>query len=127
VKYLLDTHVLLWWADSAKPLSPAAVEAIGRTSHQVFVSMASFWEMAIKESLGKLNVPFSPDEVRMRYGFTLLPITSGHIDTLKTLPHFRQHRDPFDRMLIAQALAEGLAIVTRDPQFRNYGAPLVPA
>lgn len=122
---LLDTHVLLWWAADAPQLSAAARRAVAEGDVTVFVSVASVWEMAIKCSLGKLRLPsavgeFVAETLRANR-FRLLPIELAHAARVVDLPHL--HGDPFDRLLVAQALAEGLTLVTADPRLAAYGAP----
>jgi PIN domain nuclease of toxin-antitoxin system len=120
ISLLLDTHTFLWW-DDAK-LAGGVVDRI-RSAQDVFVSAVSAWEIAIKAALGKIvaNAPLA--EAIRDYGFSALPITLEHGDAVRALP--RHHRDPFDRMLIAQAGVEGLSIVTADPQFAAYDVPIV--
>jgi PIN domain nuclease of toxin-antitoxin system len=114
---LLDTHALLWWL-GGESLDPAASEAIAAPETLVVVSAASVWEAAIKARLGKLQVPESLASVVRSEGFEPLPITLAHAERAGGLP--LHHRDPFDRMLVAQAQIEGLTIVTRDGTFDAY-------
>ena len=112
MRLLLDTHALLWWLADDAALAQAARAAIADGGNEVFVSAASAWEIAIKHELGKLDVPQDLTEAIDSAAFTGLPITIEHARLAGALsPH---HRDPFDRMLIAQAQAESLTIVTRD-------------
>jgi PIN domain nuclease of toxin-antitoxin system len=124
VRLLLDTHALLWWlADEG--LSGQARDAIADPANLVAVSAASAWEISIKKALGKLS---APDDLELQVqtgGFVPLPISIRHGIAAGQLPH--HHEDPFDRMLIAQAVAEGLTIVTRDKHFDAYGVPLLAA
>jgi PIN domain nuclease of toxin-antitoxin system len=120
VKALLDTHTLLWW-DSGK--LPAKTVRIIRDADEVFVSVASAWEASIKTALGKLKAAAPMSAVARAYGFRELRISFEHAEKVGALP--RLHRDPFDRMLIAQAFVEGLTIVTRDPEFPPYGVPVI--
>jgi PIN domain nuclease of toxin-antitoxin system len=125
VNLLLDTHVLLWWLDDAATLSASARDAIAEGRNVVFVSAAVVWEIRIQEALGKLEIPKDFREVLDREPFLPLSVTAQHAHALKDLP--AHHRDPFDRMLLAQATVERLTVVTRDPRFRPYGVPLLEA
>jgi PIN domain nuclease of toxin-antitoxin system len=124
VRLLLDTHALLWWlADEG--LSLPARDAIADPANLVFVSAASAWEISIKKALGKLTAPDDLEGQVDASGFSPLPISLAHGLAAGQLP--RHHEDPFDRMLIAQAVAEGLTIITRDKRFEDYGVALLPA
>lgn len=114
---LLDTHVFLWWRGEPAKLVPAARSAIAEAPI-VFVSAASAWEASIKESLGKLKLPESFAAGVVDSAFQRLPITFAHAEAVAALPP--HHRDPFDRMLVAQARVEGLALVTHDPRMKPY-------
>ena len=120
---LLDTHAMLWffWEDSQ--LSTHAKSLIEDPDNRKLVSIASCWEIAIKTGLGKLNLgepsrSFLPREIA-RNNFELLPITLDHATAVETMAH--HHRDPFDRLLIAQAMIEGLSLVSADEVFDRYG------
>jgi PIN domain nuclease of toxin-antitoxin system len=116
---LVDTHALLWWLTDDAALSPAARDAIADPVNEPFVSSASIWEIAIKRSLGKLTAPDDlPDRIADE-GFPWLPISANHAWQVRELP--LHHRDPFDRILVAQALIERLPIITADPHFGRYG------
>ena len=118
-RFLVDTHALLWWLTDDAALSPAARDAIADPASEPFVSSASVWEIAIKRSLGKLAAPDDlPDRIAAD-GFPWLPISADHAWQVRELP--LHHRDPFDRLLVAQALTERLAIITADPHFGQYG------
>ncbi|MBN9034564.1 MAG: type II toxin-antitoxin system VapC family toxin [Rhizobiales bacterium] len=119
--YLVDTHILLWSLDGDYRLQPHHRKAI-ESGQPLWVSMATLWEIAIKRSLGKLRAPGDLPEKLHMTGYRLLDITTRHIAALEALPH--HHRDPFDRMLIAQARAEDLIIVTLDDQFARYAVQL---
>lgn len=124
MRLLLDTHALLWWlADEG--LSPQARDAIADPANTVAVSAASAWEISIKTALGKLRAPEDLQQQVEANGFTAMPISIAHGIAAGQL--VRHHEDPFDRMLIAQAFAEGLTIVTRDKRFDAYGVMLLPA
>jgi PIN domain nuclease of toxin-antitoxin system len=124
--YLLDTHALIWFLKADAELSDYARSVLRDTGNVRFVSAASFWEIAIKVALGKiqLDLPFSELNLLMKkVGFEWLPIEFEHTLKVSSLPLL--HRDPFDRMLVAQALAEQLTIVTKDPWFSLYDVPVV--
>ena len=120
---LLDTHVLLWWAEERK-MAPQAFTAISNPDNVVYVSAASIWEIGIKSARGKLEVDDAIFDVRAD-DFEPLPITHADARLAGSLPD--HHRDPFDRMLVAQALAHDLVLVTRDPQIQLYQAEILPA
>lgn len=118
-RLLLDTHVLLWWLSDDPQLGRRTRRAIGDARNQVYISAASVWEIAIKKSLGKLTAPDDMDAIVDDEGFDQLPITLFHAEQAGMLPEY--HKDPFDRMLIAQAQAEGLVVVTSDEKITRYG------
>lgn len=118
-RLLLDTHVFLWWLADSPDLAPNAAEAIADARNEVFVSAATGWEIANKRAAGKLSAPDNLDALVEESGFSPLPMTFFHGEQAGALPI--HHKDPFDRMLVAQAQAEGLVIVTRDPQISRYG------
>ncbi|MBX9946904.1 MAG: type II toxin-antitoxin system VapC family toxin [Reyranella sp.] len=122
---LLDSHVLIWLLGRPEYLSPPARQALSDPDNQRFVSIASLWEIAIKVSVGKLAFPAQLDEAIEHSASTLLPVSVAHAGRLLGLPF--HHRDPFDRMLVAQAMEEGLTIVTRDRRFTAYGVPILAA
>ncbi|MGD8291533.1 MAG: type II toxin-antitoxin system VapC family toxin [Desulfobacterales bacterium] len=122
---LLDTHILLWWLDDSPVLSDLARRSISNGSNLIFVSAAVIWEIRIKESLGKLDIPPDFREVLENQPFEFLTITVEHAHAVSSLPSI--HRDPFDRMLIAQAKTEGFTILTRDKLFREYKVALIQA
>jgi PIN domain nuclease of toxin-antitoxin system len=114
---LLDTHTLLWWL-SGEDMTEAAIQAIGRTEEVAWVSAVSVWEAEIKAAIGKLRLDADLVAEVAAEGFEPLSITAAHARHAGRLPP--THRDPFDRMLIAQAQLEGLTIVTRDAVFDDY-------
>ncbi|MBK8465718.1 MAG: type II toxin-antitoxin system VapC family toxin [Chloracidobacterium sp.] len=119
---LLDTHTLLWFIAGSSNLSTDARNLIEDTEHEKFVSIASIWETAIKTSIGKmtLSAPFEalfPHQLQIN-GFELLPVKVGHASVVLTLPF--HHRDPFDRLLIAQAIDENMTLVSVDEVFDKY-------
>jgi PIN domain nuclease of toxin-antitoxin system len=118
MKLLLDTHVFLWW-DAKDPQLPEDYRAaIAAPANDVFVSAVSVWEIAIKRSVGKLKFAGSAHNAVVRHGFQHLPITSEHAEWAGSMPE--RHRDPFDRMLVAQADHEKLVLMTVDSQVLSY-------
>ena len=117
-KYLLDTHVLLWWFSADKQLGYSAKKTIADTNNQIFCSVASYWEMVIKQSLGKLKFPKKMFETIEDGGIFIVPIEVRHVLELQDLPPI--HKDPFDRMLIAQAQADNLTVITADVNIQKY-------
>lgn len=129
MKLLLDTHALLWSATSPARLVPEARTALEDGTHEVLVSIVTAWELAIKQSLGKLDLArpaeqWLPD-VLTRTGFEVAELSLSAALRVRSLAW--HHRDPFDRLLIAQALDQGFTIVTRDPMFDAYGVPVLRA
>lgn len=123
MRLLLDSHVLIWWDEGAR-LRAAADRAV-RAADQVYVSAASGWEIAIKTGLGRLRPKRTVRQAALESGFEELPVRLSHTEFLARLP--LHHRDPFDRLLVAQAMAEHLTLVTRDPVFRRYDVSLLRA
>jgi PIN domain nuclease of toxin-antitoxin system len=123
VRLLLDTHAFLWWLAGESALSPAARKAIGEDKNTIFISAASAWEIATKYRIGKLpgvaSIVGNLGAVIADQGFTDLPICLYHAQVAGTLPGV--HRDPFDRLLVAQALLEKLLIVSNEQQFDAFG------
>ena len=120
---LLDTHVLIWW-DEGRRIAAEARQAI-EAADAVYVSAASAWEVAIKTALGRLRPTRTVAEAVSDSGFLELPVTFRHAERVTGLPP--HHRDPFDRMLVAQAAVEELTLITRDPVFGRYGVALIEA
>jgi PIN domain nuclease of toxin-antitoxin system len=123
VNLLLDTHVLIWW-DEGRKLTAAARRAI-EAADAVYVSAASAWEVAIKIGLGRLRPSRTVEQAVEESGFLELPITFRHAARVAALP--AHHRNPFDRLLVAQAEVEGLTLVTRDPVFGRYDVERIEA
>ena len=124
MRLLLDTHVLLW-ALSDRRMSRAATTAIRDPLNDVLASAATLWELAIKASLGRLTIPEGITEVLAEQDVEVLAITGRHALAVRDLPPL--HRDPFDRLLVAQSRLEHLTLVTRDEQLAVYGIDILPA
>lgn len=127
MRILLDTHVFLWWIADRPELSGRAREIIADSANQLVLSAASGWEIAIKARLGRLQVPealerFLTDQL-VRNAIEVLPITMSH--ALRTYRLADLHRDPFDRLIVAQAIVEGIPVLTKDPQIGRYDVPIL--
>ena len=123
MRLLLDTHLLLWAAGPSPRLSLEARELIDDPDNELTFSVASIWEVAIKKSLGREDFDVDPHLLRDRlvgYGYIELPVTSDHAVGVALLP--RLHKDPFDRILLAQAVREGMTLVTADARVAGYPA-----
>ena len=126
MKLLLDTHALYWWSDDQSLLSETARKLIKESTNEILVSVASLHELQIKHQLGKLKLIFTLQELvdRCRTDrMTLLPIEAAHIYALQSLP--MHHRDPFDRLLIAQAITLNCPLVSKDTHFSQYPAQVL--
>lgn len=122
MRLLLDTHAFLWWVADDPRLSRPAAALVGSGENEVFLSAASAWEIVVKSGLGRIEVPnpvdrWLPDQLE-RNAFTPLPITLGHALSVATLPAI--HRDPFDRVLVAQAVHERMTLVSGDGALAGY-------
>ena len=118
MNFLLDTHIMIWWLSDPARLDPNARDALDDSTNRVFVSVASIWEVAIKSARGRLPLPDRLMETLESRGVTILPIEANHALAVASLP--LHHGDPFDRLLVAQAILEGLTLVTRDPWVAAY-------
>lgn len=119
---LLDTHVALWFISSSARLPADVSDMIEREDNRVFVSIASLWEIEIKKSLHRDQIPFSIEEILgyfLESDFSILSIELKHIAAVEHLPFY--HRDPFDRLIIAQAVSENLSLISHDGKFPQYG------
>jgi PIN domain nuclease of toxin-antitoxin system len=116
--FLIDTHVLLWLDDKPERFSEQVLGLLRDPKHVVYCSAASLWEIAIKQSVGKLQITGTLPSLIEQYGFTELPVTARYAELTRALP--MHHRDPFDRMLVAQAMAEHLVLISADPQMLAY-------
>lgn len=128
MRLLLDAHALIWWLDDDPRLSDAAQRAI-ETSEEALIGAGTLVEIAIKRSLGKLDIDDDWPEQSQADGFAVLAISWPHIVRLQTLPYVRigkdEHRDPFDRLLAAQALTDSTPVVTFDAAFSAYGVTTI--
>lgn len=118
MQLLLDSHAFVWFVEGSSRLSQTARRAVQEEAVDVWVSYASVWELSIKQAVSRLELPDSPDAMAGNAHFRLLPIALPHVRATSRLP--RHHGDPFDRMLVAQALEEGLTLVTADAMIRRY-------
>lgn len=126
MRILLDTHAVVWYLDGNEKLLPNHRHLIVDSRNDVLVSTATLWELAIEISIGRLETPRSLSDILatlQKQGFEVLPIMPGHTLQVTALPF--HHRDPFDRMLIAQALVEHLSVITYDSAFKSYGVKLL--
>ena len=117
-RFLLDTHVFLWWLEDSPELGSRCRDVLGDERNEVFVSAVTAWEISVKAAIGKLEAPEDIDSIVEEEGFNKLAISLYHGQLAGRLPAL--HRDPFDRMLIAQAQAEGLILITVDENIIRY-------
>lgn len=125
MRFLLDTHTILWWLSDDPTLAEEARSVIANPDYGVQVSAATAWEVAVKQAIGKLRIPIDFEGRLKENRIDQLPITVAHGLAAGALP--RHHNDPFDRMLIAQAMSEGLTVVTRDQRFQMYQVATIAA
>jgi PIN domain nuclease of toxin-antitoxin system len=123
VRLLIDTHTFLWWMGASPVLSSTARAAIADPTNDVLISIASLWELTIKVTSGRLNFPADPEAIIRGEGFTVLSISFAHLRQHASLPFL--HKDPFDRMLVAQAIVEAAPLVTADRQLASYAVPIL--
>jgi PIN domain nuclease of toxin-antitoxin system len=127
MKLLLDTHIFIWWADHPEKLSATTLSALEDESNELLLSVASVWEMQIKIQLGGLTLSLPLREVlrtqQETNDLTISPVTLTHVLALDALPI--HHKDPFDRLLIAQSIEEDLTLVSADSQFSSYSVKLL--
>jgi PIN domain nuclease of toxin-antitoxin system len=121
--FLIDTHVLLWLDEGPEKISEHILGLLRDPKHVVYCSAASLWEIAIKQNVGKLRVEGSLTDMLERYGLRELPVTARDAENTRGLP--LHHRDPFDRMLVAQAMAGNLVLVSGDRQMLAYEVPIL--
>lgn len=125
MRLLLDTHVLLWWLEDSPRLGREARKAIAAPRNMIYVSAVSVWEMVLKCAMNKLELPDDWEQALTEEAFRPLPVTWQHAIAIVRLPDL--HRDPFDRLLLAQATIEGLTLVTHDEAILRYNVPLLKA
>lgn len=118
MRYLLDTHVVLWWLADPKNIKTKTQKIISNTENEIFISSVSFWEMAIKKSIGRLTLPYNIIETLMQDGFKILPILAAECLSVSDLPLL--HADPFDRLLIMQSKLNDLVLITNDQKISMY-------
>jgi PIN domain nuclease of toxin-antitoxin system len=123
MRFLVDTHAMLWALGEPSALSSPAREAISNPANLIVISSASLWECAIKASIGKLDLPEDFFDSIPKTGYEVMPIRITHLNVYRTLP--MHHRDPFDRMLVAQARAEALTLISRDPGLAKYDVEIL--
>ncbi len=121
MRYLIDTHVFIWWMQDEGDLTKEASAVIRDIQNEVWLSVVVPWEIMIKKMTGKLSVPDNITEIIGLENFNLLPIQMNHMNRLNELPDF--HSDPFDRIMIAQAIEENLILITRDKGILQYPFP----
>ena len=125
MRYLIDTHVFIWLMENSKKISPEIKTFLQDPSIDVLISIVSIWEIVIKQAKGLLKSPKDIEGSISEAGFKVLPLEVSHVLKLKRLPDY--HQDPFDRILIAQALAENLTLITADPKIWKYKLKLLKA
>ena len=124
-RYLLDTHILIWWFEGSPKLKPEIREIIQSGANAIYLSSGAIWEMAIKQSIGRLEFPSDLESLLQEDNIQVLPIAASHALAVATLPH--HHRDPFDRIQIVQAQLDGLTLISRDEAFEQYDVQLITA
>ena len=126
MNFLIDNQILIWYYEGNASISDKAKTAISEPSNGRFVSMATFWEMAIKIGIGKLTLSRSLEDFLAKIledDISVLPIASKHILPISTLPHY--HKDPVDRLIISQAIVEDMELITSDAHFKDYPVKLL--
>lgn len=116
--YLLDTHIIIWWAENSKKLKPEYKKIIADGNNIIFASVASVWEIVIKTKLKKVKLKAPIDEIIKKCGFNIIDINLAHVLELNKLKNY--HKDPFDRILIAQSIVEKMKLVTQDKLIKKY-------
>jgi PIN domain nuclease of toxin-antitoxin system len=126
VRYLLDTHALIWFANNDSQLSTTALSLIKGEKNTCFINVATLWEITIKSSLGKLDLKIGIEEFSKRVlknGIGITPISVNHLKIYEILP--LHHKDPFDRIIIAQSIADNITVITKDKIFKAYTSNII--
>ena len=121
--YLLDTQVIIWFINGDDRLPQSVKNAVKDTSNKVSISIVSLWEIAIKRSIGKLEIKADLKDIQSLISskvVSILPLTVAQLETLENLPILQKHRDPFDRLIISQAITESMIIISSDTHFKDY-------
>ncbi|KKQ85568.1 MAG: PilT protein domain protein [Candidatus Woesebacteria bacterium GW2011_GWB1_38_8] len=122
-KYLIDTQVFIWWMEESGRLKKGIKDILLNPQEIIILSAASVWEMVIKIKIGRLKLPHDWKDTLHKSRLEILPINLQHIYAVETLPLY--HKDPFDRILIAQAKVEGCTLITEDPKIKRYKIPVI--
>ena len=128
MKYLLDTQVVIWALENNPKLSKTLKQTINDSAHDIFMTVVSLWEIAIKRSIGKLDLNYELEDIQSQITHVqvkILPITMKHLIAVESLKFVGKHRDPFDRLMISQAIVEEMTLISSDPQFKNYSVELL--
>lgn len=120
---ILDTHIILWWLDNNAKLPEKYLKAISDSNNICFISSAVIWEISIKSALGKLEIPGNFTDILQAEGFSELPVSWNHAAMVRKLPF--HHKDPFDRLIIAQTIIEDLTLLTVDKIISEYGVKIL--
>ncbi|MEP6988699.1 MAG: type II toxin-antitoxin system VapC family toxin [Chloroflexota bacterium] len=123
---LLDTHTFIWWISKPDQLSPNVLSLLDDENNKPVISVVNIWEIQIKNAVGKMDLNFSLDDIVETYrenGIEILPIYPNHVLRLSSLPD--HHRDPFDRILVAQAIVENITVISKDPKIKQYPVPVI--
>ena len=127
MKYLLDTQVVIWALDDDPRLPQAILDIIEDSQNTIFVTMVSLWEIAIKRSINKLDLSTSLRDIQnqvMSKQVNMLSITLDHLEAVEALVYQGKHRDPFDRLIISQAITENMVLISSDPHFKHYSVDI---
>ena len=128
MKYLLDTQVVIWALENNPKLSKSLKQTINDPAHDIFITVVSLWEIAIKRSIGKLDLNYELEDIQSQITHgqvKTLPITMKHLIAVESLEFVGKHRDPFDRLIVSQAIVEEMTLISSDPQFKNYPVELL--